>query len=184
MIEETEVEAMTTMTERFDRAAARYEHWWAPVLAPSARRLLDDLIAIVPAARRILDVGTGTGTLALEALARWPGAEVVGLDGSTGMLDVTAERAAARFDSSTRDRLRLVSGLAERLPFPDEAVDLVVSSFVLQLVPHRGRALREAYRVLRPGGWLGYVTWLEAPGTFAPQAAFDEAVAEAGIDED
>jgi ubiquinone/menaquinone biosynthesis C-methylase UbiE len=175
---------MTTMAERFDRAASRYERWWAPVLAPSGRRLLDDLIGIVPGARRILDLGTGTGALALEALVRWPGAEVVGLDGSAGMLEVAEERAAARFDPSTRERLRLVSGLADRLPFPDEDFDLVVSSFVVQLVPDRGRALREVHRVLRPGGWCGYVTWLEAPDTFAPQAAFDEAIEELGLDEE
>lgn len=175
---------MTTMAERYDRAATRYERWWAPVLAPSGRRLLDDLVGIAPGARRILDLGTGTGALALEALTRWPAAEVVGLDGSTGMLDVAERRALARFDPATRARLRLVSGLAEHLPFPNEAFDLVVSSFVVQLVPDRRRVLREAHRVLRSGGWLGYVTWLEAPDTFAPQAAFDAAVEAAGIDEE
>lgn len=175
---------MTTMAERYDRAATRYERWWAPVLAPSGRRLLDDLVGIAPGARRILDLGTGTGALVLEALTRWPAAEVVGLDGSTGMLDVAERRALARFDPETRARLRLVNGLAEHLPFPDEAFDLVVSSFVVQLVPDRRRVLREAHRVLRSGGWLGYVTWLEAPDTFAPQAAFDAAVEAAGIDEE
>lgn len=175
---------MTTMAERYDRAATRYERWWAPVLAPGGQRLLDDLVAVAPAVQRILDVGTGTGALAFEALERWPDAEVVGLDGSTGMLDVAERRAAAGFDPATRARLRFVAGLAEHLPFPDETFDLVVSAFVVQLVPDRRQVLREAYRVLRPGGRLGYVTWLEAPDTFAPQAAFDEAVADVGIDEE
>lgn len=174
---------MTTTAERYDRAATRYEQWWAPVLVPSGRRLLDEVGRLAPEAARILDLGTGTGALALEAVRRWPTAEVVGLDGSTGMLEA-ARAAAARFDPATRARLRWVSGLAEALPFPAGSFDLVVSSFVVQLVPDRLRVLREAHRVLRPGGWLGYVTWLEAPDTFAPQAAFDEAVEEAGIDGD
>lgn len=174
---------MTTIVNRYDRAATRYERWWAPVLAPSGRRLIDDLVELAPGASRILDLGTGTGTLALEAVARWPTAEVVGLDSSTGMLEVAEELAARRLDPASRARLRFVAGLAERLPFPAQAFDLVVSAFVVQLVPDRLRVLREAYRVVRPGGWLGYVTWLETAETFSPEAAFDEAVEEVGIDE-
>ncbi len=175
---------MVTIAERYDRAAARYERWWAPVLAASGRRLLDDLVALAPGASHILDIGTGTGALALDAVSRWPMAEIVGLDGSAGMLEVAERAAAERFDPLTRARLRLVTGLAERLPFPDRTFDLVGSSFVVQLVPNRFRVLREAHRVLRHGGWLGYVTWLEAADTFPPQAAFDEAIEELGLDEE
>lgn len=173
---------MTTIAERYDRAAARYERWWAPVLAASGHRLLDLLVELAPEATHILDVGTGTGALALEAVRRWPRASVTGLDGSRGMLEVAERRAMTELDASARARLRFVVGLAERLPFPAEAFDLVVSSFVVQLVPDRLRVLRDAYRVLSPGGRLGYVTWLEAADTFAPQAAFDAAIEEVGID--
>ncbi len=175
---------MTTIAERYDRAAARYERWWAPVLAASGHRLLDLLVDLTSEATDILDVGTGTGTLALEAVGRWPRAVVTGLDGSRGMLEVAERRAMTQLEPSARARLRFVDGLAERLPFAAEAFDLVLSSFVVQLVRDRLRVLREAHRVLRPGGWLGYVTWLEAADTFPPQAAFDAAVEEAGIDEE
>ena len=57
---------------RFDEMANGYERWWAPVLAPSAQRLLDQLAPVIEAgAIDILDVGVGTGNLARSALARW-----------------------------------------------------------------------------------------------------------------
>ena len=77
--------------ERYDRIAEGYEHWWAPVLAPAVEDLLDRLEpAITAGARRLVDVGTGTGQLALGALQRWPDLEIVGIDPSDG--DVRASR--------------------------------------------------------------------------------------------
>ena len=77
---------------RFDEIAGGYERWWAPVLAPSARTLLDQLApAIEGGAVEILDVGVGTGNLARPALARWPGIRVTGLDASREMVE-TVER--------------------------------------------------------------------------------------------
>jgi SAM-dependent methyltransferase len=74
-------------------------------------------------------------------------------------------------------------GDAEDLPFEAGAVDLVVSSFVIQLVGNRAQALREALRVLRPGGRLAYTTWLAGEVSFAPDRVLDEVLDEIGLDE-
>lgn len=178
---------MGTITDRYDDAAGRYRTWWEPVLAPAGLTLLDDCRPEPSAGApgpRVLDVGTGTGLLALTAVRRWPAATVVGLDGSSGMLAVAAERAATELGPAERARLELVAGHAARLPFPDGAFDLVISSFVLQLVPVRTAALAEAGRVLRPGGRIAFVTWLRAGASerFAPDEAFEKALDELDID--
>ena len=173
------------ITTRYDRHALRYGRWWGPVVAPSALALLDrvadDLRDSPP--DDVLDVGTGTGVLATAALARWPAASVVGLDGSAGMLGVARGEAERRLPADQLARLAWATGLAEQLPFPDDRFDLVLSSFVYQLVPDRLAALREAFRVLRPGGTLAYVTWLVAEDDFAPERVFEDLVDEEGIDE-
>ena len=60
---------MIDQAERYDRIAAGYAQWWAPVLEPRATALLDRAAADVEAgARRLVDIGTGTGTLARAAV--------------------------------------------------------------------------------------------------------------------
>jgi SAM-dependent methyltransferase len=165
---------MTDQSERYDRLAEGYARWWAPVLAPAVARLLDRSAPwLADGAARLLDVGTGTGQLAFGAIRRWPGISVVGVDASAGMrsmADALAERdlgeAATRFQSEV--------AFADALPFPDRTFDLALSSFVFQLVPNRSRALREARRVLRPGGVLAYVSWLQDDRAFTPDLIFDE----------
>lgn len=161
--------------------AEGYATYWEPVLAPAGRRLVDALEhegllsdqALAPSGNlRLLDVGTGTGLLAMDALQRWPGARVIGVDPSGAMLSVARRRTAGI--ATAAGRLELYEAQADRLPLSDRAVDLVVSSFVFQLVPDRLAALREAYRVLRPGGLLGYVTWIETDDLFSPHAIVDD----------
>lgn len=169
---------MTDQAERYDRIAAGYAQWWAPVLEEKAIALLDRLDdAVTAGSRRLIDIGTGTGTLARAALRRWPSVEVVGIDAS-GEMVAEAERLLA---PDERQRLTNIVAPADSLPFADGAFDAAMSSFVFQLVPNRFRALREARRVVRPGGMLAYVTWLVDDRVFRPDIEFDAALEEIGI---
>lgn len=179
--------AANPIIERYDISAREYARYWAPVLEATARELLDQVDRFVSESRgqvRVLEVGAGTGSLALATVARWPQAEVIASDAAAGMLDVARKRAAeAGIDGASR--LTFVLANADRLPLADGSVDLVISSFVLQLVPDRLAALREAHRVLRPGGRIAYVTWLdrESRQPFLPLEEFDEAVLDLEIEE-
>ena len=173
---------MTDQVARFDRFAAGYAEWWAPVLAPGVDALLDMIAPVARDARDVIDVGTGTAQLALGALARWPSLSVVGADPSAEMCAVADAEADRRLAPAVRSRFRSVVAFADALPFEDGSFDLGLSSFVYQLVPSRARALREARRVLRPGGSLAYVSWLQDDRAFRADQVFDDVLDDFGIE--
>ena len=174
---------MSAISDRYDRAAARYQKWWAPVLEETAVRVLDRLAGKLPLdePQRIVDIGTGTGTLVLEAVRRWPRSLVTGADASSGMIVGARERARTELAQADQERLSLVVAEADRLPFADASFDAAVSSFVFQLVPDRAAAFREVRRVLRPGGLLVFVTWMLSDIRFAADEAFFDVVDELRI---
>ena len=173
---------MTDQEARYDRIAEAYAAHWSPVHRPSTLALLDEVEADVAAgARRLLDVGCGTGALAAEAARRWRDVHLDGVDASAGMLEI-AERERASLPEPVRGRIRYRQAPADRLPYPDGAFDLVLTSFVLQLVPSRHRALREIRRVLAGGGRLALVTWLQGGVPLEADRVYDEALEDAGIE--
>src|SRR5918994_894493 len=159
----------------YDGFAADYRDWWAPVIAPAAIRLLDRLNGVMLEAQpaTLVDIGTGTGTLALAALGRWEQVRVIGVDPARRLLDIA--EADAR-EAGVGHRLTTMVGEAAALPVPDRGVDGAMSSFVLQLIPNRAAAVRDAFRVLRPGGAFASLTWRADEEPFEPEDVFDDAL--------
>ena len=137
------------------------------MIQPLGQRLLQQLP--LAAASRIVDVGAGAGAL-LPAIQRAaPGATVVGIDRSRGMLNLA--RAKHRGPLAVMD--------AQQLGLPDAQFDVAVAAFILFHLPHPERCLREIWRVLRPGGAVGIVTWASEDPPFA-NSIWDEELAAAG----
>lgn len=178
--------ATNPIVARYDADAADYARYWGPVLEETARRVLDyvdPFVAKRDGAVRVLEVGAGTGTLLLAALERWPKAHFVATEPANGMLELARSRVLEALPDESR--VTFMPGQADRLPVTAGSIDLVISSFVLQLVPDRIAALREAARVLKPGAMVSYVTWLDRDSRrpFIPADEFDEAVYDLEIDE-
>lgn len=173
---------MTDQEARYDRIAEGYAACWSPIHRVKTLALLDVVEPIVAGgATRILDIGCGTGAMLAVAVARWPEVHVTGVDPSAGMLQV-ADRELEPLPPSQRERIDLVQAMADRLPFEDASFDLVTTAFVLQLVPSRYRAVREARRVLRPGGTIATLTWLEGGPGFEADAVYDEVLERHGFE--
>lgn len=148
----------------YDTIAARYDGAWGDRFQVAARFLSERLP--LPPAAAVLDVGTGTG-IVLGALAS-AAARLAGCDRSMGMMRLARSRLPAAW---------LVSADASALPFVDGSFDAVTASFVVSHLDDPQSGLREALRVLKPGGRFGMTSW--AADTDARSAAWRELAAEA-----
>ena len=101
----------------------------------------------------MLEVAIGTGAQLIELARRTPAGKTVGIELSDGMLAQARKKVAA---AGIEQRVELLRADALALPFKDQSFDLVVNSYMLDLLPRDDipRALSEFGRVLRPGGRL------------------------------
>ncbi len=133
----------------YDRRADTYENGrHGDMHRAISDRVVSLTASVHPDARRVLDVGSGTGYVLRGLASRLPRAEeLVGIDAAPRMVAVARS-------SSDDTRVRFDAGLAERLPYPDERFDLVVSTTSFDHWTDQGLGLRECARVLAPGGHL------------------------------
>jgi SAM-dependent methyltransferase len=101
----------------------------------------------------VLDVGTGTGVVAVTAARA--GARVTGLDLTPALLEQARENSRI----AGRDEIVWTEGDAEALPYPDASFDVVLSQFGHMFAPRPDIVVAQMRRVLKPGGRIALATW-------------------------
>ena len=124
------------------------------------RAMVDRVVPANPG--RILDVATGTAGVALQ-LARRSSGQIVGIDLTEPMLRRGQENVAR---AGVGDRVRLVAGRAEGLPFPDGTFDGLTFTYLLRYVADPAATLRELARVVKPGAPMASLEFHVPPQRF------------------
>jgi demethylmenaquinone methyltransferase / 2-methoxy-6-polyprenyl-1,4-benzoquinol methylase len=113
--------------------------------------------------RRLLDLATGTGDVAIEAARAHSRVQVFGLDFAAPMLEAARPKIRRQ---GLSDRIRTLQGDALNLPFSDKHFDAVTVAFGIRNMPDRVRVLQEIRRVLVPGGGLSILEFTTPQGRF------------------
>ncbi len=135
----------------FDRIARRYDLMNTILSLGNHARWRRRAVRMMNlrAGGQYLDVGCGTGDVAIEILRQCPDCHVVGIDPAEGMLDIGRRKLA---DASLTGRARLQTGDAVKLPLESGTFDAAIAAFCLRNVTDRVAALAEMHRVVRPSG--------------------------------
>ena len=124
------------------------------------RAMVDHIAPTSPA--RMLDVASGTAGVALQLAAR-TSSDVVGVDLTRNMLARGQENVA---EAGMSERISLVAGRAEQLPFPDGTFDALTFTYLLRYVDDPQATLGELARVVKPGGAVASLEFLLPPSRF------------------
>ena len=142
---ENETERTVMTQAMFDRSADLYDRieWWTGLgSGPRYRRHVLQQAGL-RSGMQVLDVATGTGLVAREALALiGPSGRLIGLDPSPGMLNQARRKL----------EIEIVQGYAEAIPLPSEQFDFLTMGYALRHVADLETTFREYFRVLKPGG--------------------------------
>ena len=145
----------------FDAIAERYDLVNRLISFGRDRVWRRQTAAMLSAPRKILDLATGTGDLAIELARAYPEAEVIGLDPSVRMLEVGRNKTRAL---GLDRRIKYVEGDAQALPFENSVFDGVSMAFGIRNVPDRAAALKEIARVSSRGARIGVLELTEPRG--------------------
>jgi SAM-dependent methyltransferase len=158
----TEAEAkMFAVSAGYERFMGR----WSRLLAPAYI-----VFAGVKNGDRVLDVGTGTGSLAAAVEASMPASEIVGVDPSEGFIAYARKNARS-------DRVHFEVGDAQALKFKDATFDNTLALLVMNFVPDPNKAVAEMRRVTRAQGVVSACVWDYDAGMQMLRFFWDEAVA-------
>ena len=128
-----------------------YELTMVPLTRRLYRRVIEDLAPLGLVEGKVLDVGTGPGTLVRDIARRFPQLQVYGIDLSEEMIRLSREHASSE---QLEERVHFDVGDVAHLPYPDQSFDMVVSTISQHHWHELEQPLRDLYRVLRPGGRL------------------------------
>jgi demethylmenaquinone methyltransferase/2-methoxy-6-polyprenyl-1,4-benzoquinol methylase len=120
----------------------RRDSYWRRVMAQCLR---------LPGETFVIDMATGTGEVAVEICRQHQGARVIGVDFSPEMLKVGRRKAKFK---KFHSRIHLSLGDGRKLPLRSGSFDAATIAFGIRNIEERDQALREFYRVLKPGGQL------------------------------
>ena len=115
------------------------------------RRVVEDIARLQTEAGKVLDAGTGPGTLARDIGRQFPHLRVEGIDLSPDMIRLAREHAQ---QEHLADRVQFTTGDIAHLPYPNRSFALVVSTISMHHWEELEQPLSELYRVLQPGGRL------------------------------
>jgi SAM-dependent methyltransferase len=146
-------------------SAGMYDALVASALEGFYARVASEFAAVHPGGK-VLEVGSGSGRLAVRLAQEAPGRTLIGVDISDAMVERAAHRAAG---AGLSERVRFEVGDVAALPLPDQRFDGAVSTLSLHHWPDPARGLTEIHRVLKPSGeeWiydLAHWLWRPAQG--------------------
>jgi SAM-dependent methyltransferase len=156
-----EATAMFSEADAYERFMGR----WSRRLAPHFLKF-----AGLKDGDRVLDVGSGTGSLAFAVLEEAPSSRVVGVDPAPAYIAYAQAR-------SRGDRVTFEEGDAQRLRFAVGSFDTSLALLVVNFIPDRAAAVREMTRVTRPGGVVAAAVWDYGDGMGMLRVFWDEAMA-------